>query len=106
MLERENVGPRKGDSMFGLGSSELIVIGVIVFLIFGAKRLPEIGKGLGGAIREFRHVKKDLTGKEDGPMGSLEEKVKDHVVRQIPGAKTIINIKEKVEKVDKIVNRS
>ncbi|MBW1942437.1 MAG: twin-arginine translocase TatA/TatE family subunit [Deltaproteobacteria bacterium] len=34
--------------MFGLGTTELIVIGVIVFLIFGAKRIPEIGKGLGG----------------------------------------------------------
>lgn len=44
--------------MFGLGGTELIIIAVIVFLIFGAKRLPDIGKGLGGAIREFRKVKK------------------------------------------------
>jgi sec-independent protein translocase protein TatA len=88
--------------MFGLGSSELIVIGVIVFLIFGAKRLPEIGKGLGGAIREFRGVKKELTGKDDGTMDSLKKKVQDHVVHQIPGAKQVMDIKEKVEKVDKI----
>jgi sec-independent protein translocase protein TatA len=47
--------------MFGLGAGELIVIGVILFLLFGAKRLPDIGKGLGGAIREFRRVKNDLT---------------------------------------------
>ena len=47
--------------MFGLGSTELIIIGVIVFFIFGAKRLPDIGKGLGGAIREFRKVKKDIS---------------------------------------------
>ena len=46
--------------MFGLGTPELIVIGVIVFLIFGAKRIPEIGKGLGGAIKEFRDARKDL----------------------------------------------
>ena len=45
--------------MFGLGTTELIVIGVIIFLIFGAKRIPEIGKGLGGAIREFRNIKKE-----------------------------------------------
>ena len=44
--------------MFGLGTTELIVIGGIIFLIFGAKRLPEIGKGLGGALREFRKIKK------------------------------------------------
>jgi sec-independent protein translocase protein TatA len=51
--------------MFGLGPGELIVVGVIFFLLFGAKRLPDIGKGLGGAIREFRKVKKDLSLSED-----------------------------------------
>ena len=33
--------------MFGIGHQELIIIFAIVFLIFGAKRLPEMGKGLG-----------------------------------------------------------
>jgi sec-independent protein translocase protein TatA len=88
--------------MFGLGSSELIVIGVIVFLVFGAKRLPEIGKGLGGAIREFRHVKKELTGKESAPIPSIHEVVKRQVVKQIPGARQIMDLKEKAEKVDEI----
>ncbi|MBW2203787.1 MAG: twin-arginine translocase TatA/TatE family subunit [Deltaproteobacteria bacterium] len=37
--------------MFGLGPTELIIIAIIVLLIFGAKRLPDIGKGLGGAIK-------------------------------------------------------
>lgn len=50
--------------MFGLGSTEVIVIGIIVLLIFGAKRLPEIGKGLGGALREFRNIKKEIRSKE------------------------------------------
>jgi len=36
--------------MFGLGPTELIIIAVIILILFGAKRLPEIGKGLGGAI--------------------------------------------------------
>ena len=45
--------------MFGLGTTELIVIGVIIFLIFGAKRIPDIGKGLGGALKEFKNIKKD-----------------------------------------------
>jgi sec-independent protein translocase protein TatA len=58
--------------MFGLGAGELLVIGVIVVLLFGAKRLPDIGKGVGGAIREFRKVKKDLSQREDPhvPRGS------------------------------------
>ena len=33
--------------MFGLGPWELIVIGLLLFVVFGAKRIPEIGKGLG-----------------------------------------------------------
>ena len=45
--------------MFGLGPTELIIIAIIVLLIFGAKRLPDIGKGLGGAIKEFKNIKKD-----------------------------------------------
>ncbi len=40
--------------MFGLGSQELIIILVIAFFIFGAKRLPELGKGLGQSIRGFK----------------------------------------------------
>jgi sec-independent protein translocase protein TatA len=40
--------------MFGLGVTELVIILVIVVVLFGARRLPEIGKGVGEAIRNFR----------------------------------------------------
>jgi sec-independent protein translocase protein TatA len=40
--------------MFGIGSQELLIIFLIVFLIFGAKRLPELGNSLGQAIRGFK----------------------------------------------------
>jgi sec-independent protein translocase protein TatA len=40
--------------MFGLGPTELIVILVIVVILFGATRLPEIGKGIGEAIKNFK----------------------------------------------------
>ncbi len=42
--------------MFNLGMPELLVILFIVFLIFGAKRLPEAGRGLGQAIRGFKEA--------------------------------------------------
>ncbi len=96
--------------MFGLGTSELMVIGVIVFLIFGAKRLPEIGKGLGGAIREFRHVKKELspgntpsTDKEGKKEPSLEGQLAHKALEQVPGVKKALDIKNKVNKVKDIV---
>ena len=48
--------------MFGLGVPELMVILVIALVIFGPSKLPQIGSGLGKAIRDF---KKGVTEKED-----------------------------------------
>jgi len=48
--------------MGSIGLPELIIILVIAFLIFGAKRLPEIGSGLGKAIRKFN---KGVKGEDD-----------------------------------------
>jgi len=48
--------------MFGLGFPELVLILVIVILIFGTSRIPELGRGLGEGIRNFR---KGMKGDED-----------------------------------------
>ncbi|MCL4873654.1 twin-arginine translocase TatA/TatE family subunit [bacterium] len=40
--------------MFGLGTTELILILVVILIIFGAGKLPEIGSGLGKAIKNFK----------------------------------------------------
>lgn len=45
---------------FGIGTSELIIIMVIVLLVFGAKRLPEIGQSMGKGIRDFKRSLKDV----------------------------------------------
>ena len=56
--------------MFGLGMGELLVILVIVIVIFGASKLPQLGKGLGEGISNFREGLNK--GKNDKP--ALEEK--------------------------------
>ena len=43
----------------GIGMTELIVILVIVLIIFGAKKLPQIGEGLGKGIRNFKKATKE-----------------------------------------------
>jgi TatA/E family protein of Tat protein translocase len=40
--------------MFGLGFQEILLILLVALLIFGAKRLPEIGKALGQSLKEFK----------------------------------------------------
>jgi len=48
--------------MFGLGVTELIIILVIVVIMFGASKLPEIGKGVGEAITNFKKSTSDMAG--------------------------------------------
>jgi sec-independent protein translocase protein TatA len=45
---------RQEEFMFGIGMPELIIIMVIIMIIFGAGKLPEIGAGVGRAIRNFK----------------------------------------------------
>ncbi|MEZ4525217.1 MAG: twin-arginine translocase TatA/TatE family subunit [Desulfobacterales bacterium] len=58
--------------MFGIGMPELIVILVIILIIFGAGKLPEIGAGMGKAIRNFKSATSDPLAKEDE-----KEKIED-----------------------------
>ncbi len=46
--------------MFGLGTQELIIILLIALFVFGGKKLPEIGAGLGKGIRSFKEGLKDM----------------------------------------------
>lgn len=73
--------------MFGLGTPELMVIFAIAFLVFGGKKLPELGSGLGKAISSFKKGLRDAenSGKE--------------LAQEVPGVKEIAAVKEEVENV-------
>ena len=59
--------------MFGLGMPELIIILVIIVIIFGAGKLPEIGSGIGKGIRNF----KEATKKDEEPKSREDDKNKE-----------------------------
>ncbi len=46
--------------MFGLGTGELLFIFLVVLLIFGGKKIPEVARGLGKGLREFRRARDEL----------------------------------------------
>jgi len=55
--------------MFGIGMPELIIIFIIILIIFGAGKLPEIGAGIGKGIRNFKKATSEAENQE-----KLEEK--------------------------------
>jgi sec-independent protein translocase protein TatA len=63
----------RGKIMFGLGAQELIIIFAIVFLIFGAKRLPEIGTGIGKALKNFKGGMKAVEEEKEDIRREIEE---------------------------------
>jgi sec-independent protein translocase protein TatA len=50
---------------FGIGATELIIVLVIVLIIFGPKKLPQLGRSLGGGLREFKNSVSGKGGDDD-----------------------------------------
>ena len=56
----------------GLGMGEIVLIFLVVLLLFGAKRLPEIGSALGKGIREFKGSVREIEGELKAPLEDLK----------------------------------
>lgn len=57
-----------------IGPASLVIIGVIAVLIFGPKKLPELGKAMGSTLREFKNATKGLADDDD----DNEKKIIEH----------------------------
>jgi len=91
--------------MFGLGLPEIVIILVIFLLLFGAKRLPQIGEGLGKTIKEFRKVqderRADKEKEKKEQKGNVISDIKKEV-EDIPGLKEVKKIKETADQLKNI----
>ena len=93
--------------MFSLGFPEILVILVIIFLIFGAKRLPEIGAGLGKTVKELRKIRDERRAEKEKEKGNQKKNLSSNLKREvekIPGVKEVKEIKETVDQVKNITN--
>ena len=71
--------------MFGIGTTELLVVLGIVLVVFGARRLPELGSGVGKAIRNF---KAGISGKDAIDVTPKQEAVTDASEKSAESART------------------
>jgi len=60
----------------GIGGPELLIILVIILLLFGAKKLPELAKGLGKSMKEFKKATQEVQDDFQEAMDSVEDKPK------------------------------
>ena len=60
--------------MFGLGGTEILVIALVVLLLFGGKKIPELMKGLGTGVKSFKDGMKGVTDVEEDEKEKKDEK--------------------------------
>lgn len=59
--------------IFGLGGQEVMIVLVMVLLLFGAKKIPELARGLGKGIREFKDASREIKREIETQASAIEE---------------------------------
>ena len=62
--------------MGNLGATEIILIVLVIVVFFGAKKIPELARGLGQGIREFKNATKEASGGVEEEVKKIDETVK------------------------------
>jgi len=60
--------------MFGLGGTEMLLIGLAILLLFGGKKIPELMRGIGQGMREFNDAKKNVKDQIEDGMKTKDKK--------------------------------
>ena len=63
--------------MFGIGMPELIVIFIVALLVFGPKKLPELGKALGRGLAEFKRATEEIKNEISSEVQEIEKQAAD-----------------------------
>ena len=56
-----------------LGTWEIVIIVLVILLLFGGKKLPELARGLGKGLREFRNAKRDIEKEVNNAVDDIED---------------------------------
>ncbi len=72
--------------LFNMGPQEVLLIALVLLLLFGGKKIPELMKGLGKGIREFNNAKNNITSEINNEIREIEkpkvEEKSKHVVKE------------------------
>lgn len=62
--------------LFGLGTTEIVLIVLVVLLLFGGKKIPELMKGLGKGVRSFKEGAAGVKDELEKPLQEIDEDLK------------------------------
>ena len=91
--------------MFGLGFQEILIILLILLVLFGAKRFPEIGTGLGRTVKEIRKIRGDRRAdqekKQQDQKGNIVSEIRQEI-DELPGLKEAREVKETADAIKNV----